>query len=114
VEEAASREPDVAKVEVVLVSSDESSDMAEVAQPSRTEAPAALVWVGRDPYQWGGPRLTWSDRNQPVAPPVFVLDDAEEQGYWDWLQVRCQTFNQTLSLVLSTLHDDICPAGQVH
>lgn len=66
---------------MVSVSSGEPSDVAEVAEPSRAEGPAALVRVGRDPYQWGGPRLTWSDRNQPGTPPVFVLDDAEEQGY---------------------------------
>jgi hypothetical protein len=71
------------------------------------------VQVGHDPYQWGGPRLTWSNRNQPGAPPVFMLDDVEEQEYWDWLQAGCYTFNQTLSSALSTQHDDIRPAGQV-
>ena len=69
--------------------------------------------VGHDPYQWGGPRLTWSDQNQPEAPPIFVLDDAEEQGYWDRLQSGCEGFNKTLSLALSILHEDIRPAGQV-
>jgi hypothetical protein len=49
-EEAASREPDVAKVEVVSVSSSEPSDMAEVAQPYRAEGPTTLVRVGHDPY----------------------------------------------------------------
>jgi hypothetical protein len=55
--------------------------MIEVAQPSHVEGPIALVQVGRDPYQWGGPRLTWSDKNQQGAVPVFVLDDIKEQGY---------------------------------
>ncbi|XP_066353306.1 uncharacterized protein [Miscanthus floridulus] len=111
-EEAASREAETAEVEVVSVSSGEPSDVAEVAEPSRAEGPAALVRVGRDPYQCGGPRLTWSDRNQPGTPPVFVLDDAEEQGYWDRLQSGCEGFNKTLSLALSILHEDIRPAGQ--
>jgi hypothetical protein len=56
-----SHEPNVTEVEVVSVSSGEPSDMAEVAQPSRAEGPTALMWVGRDPYQWGSPCLTWSD-----------------------------------------------------
>jgi hypothetical protein len=43
-----------------------------------------------------------------------VLDDAEEQGCWDRLQAGFQGFNKTLSLALSTLHNDISPAGQVH
>ncbi|CAD6265970.1 unnamed protein product [Miscanthus lutarioriparius] len=111
-EEAASREAETAEVEVVSVSSGEPSDVAEVTKPSRTEGPVALVRVGRDPYQWGSPRLTWSDRNQPGTPPVFVLDDAEEQGYWDRLQSRCEGFNKTLSLALSILHEDIRLAGQ--
>jgi hypothetical protein len=55
--------------------------MAEVGQSSRTEGPKALMRVGHDPYQWGWFRLTCSDRNKPGAPPVFVLDDAEDQGY---------------------------------
>jgi hypothetical protein len=42
-----------------------------------------------------------------------MLDNIEEQGYWDRLLAGCQTFNQTLSSVLSTLHDDIHLAGQV-
>jgi hypothetical protein len=68
----------------------------------------ALVWV-----DMGGPCLTWSNQNQMEAPSVFVLDDTEEQGYWDRLQARCQTFNKTLSSALSTMHDDIRLAGQV-
>jgi hypothetical protein len=43
----------------------------------------------------------------------FCAGRREEQGYWDRLLAGCQTFNQTLSSVLSTLHDDIYPAGQV-
>jgi hypothetical protein len=70
-----------------------------------------LMRVGHDPYLWNGPCLTWSDQNQPGAPPIFVLDDIEEQGYYDQLQPGCQTFNQTLSSMLSTLHDDIRLAG---
>jgi hypothetical protein len=50
--------PDVIKVEVVSVSSGEPSDLAEVAQSSQAEGLAALVRVGHDPIQWGGPRLT--------------------------------------------------------
>jgi hypothetical protein len=84
-EEAASREPNVIGVEVVSVSSGEPSNLAEVAQPSRVEGSMALMQVGRDPYQWGGLRLTWSDQNLPEAPPVFMLDDVEEQGYWERL-----------------------------
>jgi hypothetical protein len=76
-----SREPDVTEVEVVSVSSGEPSDMAKVAQPSCVEGPMTLMRVGRNPYPWNGPCLTWSDRNQPGAPPIFVLDDIEEQGY---------------------------------
>jgi hypothetical protein len=38
--------PDVVEVEVVLVSSDEPSDLAEVAQPSCAKRPMALIWVG--------------------------------------------------------------------
>jgi hypothetical protein len=72
-------------MEVVSVSSNEPSDMAKVAQSSYVEGPMALVWVGCDPYQSGGSHLTWSDQNQPGAPPVFVLDNTEEQGYWDRL-----------------------------
>jgi hypothetical protein len=34
--------------------------------------------VGHDPFQWGGPRLTWLDQNQPEASSVFVLDDVKE------------------------------------
>jgi hypothetical protein len=89
----ASREPDVTEVEVVSVSSGEPSNLAKVAQPSRVVGPMALMWVGRDPYQWGSLCLTWSDQNQPGAPSVFVLGDIEEQGYWVRLQVGCQTFN---------------------
>jgi hypothetical protein len=42
--------PNVIEVEVVSVSSDEPSDLAEVAEPSRVKEPAALIWVGHDPY----------------------------------------------------------------
>jgi hypothetical protein len=42
--------PDVVEVEVVSVSSNEPSDLAEVAQPSRVEGPASLMWVGHDPF----------------------------------------------------------------
>jgi hypothetical protein len=45
-EEVASRKPVVLEVEVVSVSSDEPSDLAEMAQPSRVEGLAALMWVG--------------------------------------------------------------------
>lgn len=38
------------EVEVVLVSFDEPSNMAKVAQPSRAEGSTSLVQVGRDPY----------------------------------------------------------------
>jgi hypothetical protein len=98
-EEATSREPDVVEVEIVSVLFDEPSDVAEVALSSRTEGPIALVLVGCDPYQWGGLRLTWSDRNQPEAPLCFVLDDAEEQGHWDRLQAGFHDFNKTMSLM---------------
>jgi hypothetical protein len=74
-----SREPDVAEVDVVSVSSGEPSNMAEVAQPSCDEGSTTLMRVGHDPYQWGSPRLTWLDQNQPGAPSVFVLDNIEEQ-----------------------------------
>jgi hypothetical protein len=63
---------------VVSVSSGEPFDLVEVAQSSRFKGPTTLMQVGHDPVQWGGPRLTWSDWNQPEAPPVFVLDDVEE------------------------------------
>jgi hypothetical protein len=49
--------------------------------------------VGGDPYQWGSLCLTWLDQNQPGAPSVFMLDNIEEQGYWDRLLAGCQTFN---------------------
>jgi hypothetical protein len=102
VKEAASHESDVIEVEMVSVSSGEPTDMAKVAQSSRVKGPAALERVGCDPYQWGGLHLTWLDQNQLEAPPVFVLDDAEEQGYWDRLQAGFQGFNKTLSSALST------------
>jgi hypothetical protein len=35
--------PDVVEVEVVSVSSDEPSDLAKVAEPSRAEGPMALM-----------------------------------------------------------------------
>jgi hypothetical protein len=44
--ETALREPDVTEVEVVSVSSDEPSDLVEVAQPSCVEGPMALMRVG--------------------------------------------------------------------
>jgi hypothetical protein len=65
----------------VSASSDEPFDVIEVAQSSHGEGPTALVLVGCDLYQWGSPCLTWSDRNQLEAPPIFVLDDTEEHGY---------------------------------
>jgi hypothetical protein len=49
-EEAASCEPDVVKVEMVLASSSEPSDVVEVAQSSRAEGPTTLMRVGHDPY----------------------------------------------------------------
>jgi hypothetical protein len=55
--------------------------MIEVDQPSHIEGPTTLVQVGHDPYQWSGPRLTWSDQNQQGALSVFMLDDVKEQGY---------------------------------
>jgi hypothetical protein len=100
-------------VEVVSVSSGEPSELVEVAQSSHTEGPATLMRVGRDHFQWGGPRLTWSDWNQLEAPPVFVLDDVEELKHWSQIQAGCQTLNQALSSALSVLHNDIRPAGQV-
>jgi hypothetical protein len=77
-EETVTDGPDVIEVEVVSVSSGEPSDLAKVAQSSRAEGPMALTWVGHDPFQWGGLRLTWSDRIQPEAPLIFMLDDVED------------------------------------
>jgi formylglycine-generating enzyme required for sulfatase activity len=57
-EETATSGPDVVEVEVVSISFGEPSNLVEVARPSRNEGPATLIWVGRDPFQWGGPCLT--------------------------------------------------------
>jgi hypothetical protein len=57
--------------------------------------------------------LTWSDWNQLEAPPVFVLDNVEELENWGLIQAECQTLNQTLSLTLFVLHNDICLASQL-
>jgi hypothetical protein len=40
-----------------------------------------------------------------------MLDDVEEQEYRGQIHAGCQKFNQTLSSMLSILHDDICPAS---
>jgi hypothetical protein len=88
-EETVTGGPDFVEVEVVSVLFGEPSDLAEVTQSSHAEGPAALMWVGHDPFQWGGPCLTWSDRNQPEASPVFVLDDVEELEHWNQIQAGC-------------------------
>jgi hypothetical protein len=103
--------PDTVEAEVVSISSGEPSDLAKVAQPSRVRGSVALAWVEHDPFQWGGPHLTWSDRNEPEAPPVFVLDDIEELESWSRIQTGCQTLNQALTTTFNVLHNDIYPAG---
>jgi hypothetical protein len=47
--------PDVIEVEVVSVLFGDPFDLAEVAQPSYTEGPVTLMWVGHDPYRWDSP-----------------------------------------------------------
>jgi hypothetical protein len=111
-EEAALRKIDATEMEVVSVSSDEPPNVVKVAQSSRAEGPSTLVRVGCDPHRWGSPCLTWSDRNQPGAPPVFVLDNVEEQGDWEWLQGGCKTFNNALSLALLALQNVIHPTAR--
>jgi hypothetical protein len=88
-EETATGGPDVIEVEVVSVLFGEPFDLAEVAQPSYTEGPVTLMWVGHDPYRWDSPRLIWSDQNQPEAPLVFVLDDVEELEYYWRIHTGC-------------------------
>jgi hypothetical protein len=80
VNDAATGSPGAVEGEVVSISSSEPFDMAEVAQSSSAAGSIALARMGHDPFQWGGPRLTWLDRNHPKALPVFVLDDSEELG----------------------------------
>jgi hypothetical protein len=64
--------PSAVEGEVVSISSSEPSDLAEVTQSSGAGGSAALVWMGHDPFQWGGPRLTWLYQNHPEALPVFM------------------------------------------
>jgi hypothetical protein len=59
--------PNIIEVEVLSVSSGEPSDLAKVAHSSHAEGPMAFMRMGCDPYQWGGPCLTWLDQNQQEA-----------------------------------------------
>jgi hypothetical protein len=43
------------------------------------EESIVVVPVGRNPFGWGGPRLTWLDVDTPDGEPAFALDDQEEQ-----------------------------------
>lgn len=60
-----------------MASSDRALVIVEVAQSGA----GSLERAGLDPFGWGGPRLAWGNRADPEAPPVFILDDAKEQGY---------------------------------
>jgi hypothetical protein len=68
--------------------------------------------MGGNPNQWGGPRLTWEDR-QNLERLIFVLDDAAEQGHWDRVQAGLQNFSSTLTAALSMLREDVALASQV-
>jgi hypothetical protein len=113
VDDAVMGSPGAVEGEVVSISSSEPSDMAEVAQSSGTGGSTTLVWMGHDPFQWGGSRLTWLGWSQLEAPPVFVLDDVEELDAWSRIQTGCQSLNQALTIAFNALHDDICSAGLV-
>lgn len=43
------------------------------------EASSGIIRVGRDPFEWGGPCLSWLDEDNE---PMFVLNDREEQEMW--------------------------------
>jgi hypothetical protein len=43
------------------------------------EVSSGIVRVGRDPFEWGGPHLSWLDKD---GEPMFVLNDGEEQEMW--------------------------------
>lgn len=43
------------------------------------EVSSGIVRVGRDPFEWGGPCLSWLDED---GEPMFILNDMEEQEMW--------------------------------
>lgn len=51
-----------------------------VAAPPRA---GALEQAGSDPFGWGGPCLAWGSQADPEVTLVLVLDDIEEQDFWD-------------------------------
>jgi hypothetical protein len=48
------------------------------------EVSSGIVRVGRDPFEWGGPRLSWLDKDNE---PMFVLNDREEHEMWSEFQI---------------------------
>lgn len=43
------------------------------------EVSNGIVRIGRDPFEWGGPCLSWLDED---GEPMFVLNDTEELEMW--------------------------------
>lgn len=44
---------------------------------------------------------------------MFVLDDVEEQGFLDHVEVARRNFTKTMSSVMSVMNTDLGKAGQV-
>lgn len=73
----------------------------------------ALERAGPNPFRWGGPHLAWGSQADLEATPVFVLDDVEEQDFWDRARVVRWRFTRTMSLALSALNANLGEIGQV-
>lgn len=57
------------------------------------------------------PRL--GNRANPEAPSVFVLDDVEEQDFWDRARAVRRRFTRNMSSALFALNADLGEIGQV-
>ncbi|XP_066385266.1 uncharacterized protein [Miscanthus floridulus] len=87
----------VREVEVLLISSDNTSRAQEMAdaevvgaveQPVLTsgEGSSALTRVRPEPRGWDHSRVLWQSREDPEAEPLFALKDTAEGGRWDMFE----------------------------
>ncbi|XP_066313398.1 uncharacterized protein [Miscanthus floridulus] len=82
------------EVEVLLISSDDTSRAQEIAStkaagvveqpvPTPGEGSSALVRVRPEPRGWNHPLVLWQSRDDPESEPLFAIKDAAEGNRWD-------------------------------
>ena len=116
--------PGCYKVEVLPISSDDTSRAQEMAgaevagvvdQPAPTsgEGSSALAWVRPKPCGWNHTHVLWQSRDDPEAEPLFALEDMAEGGHWDMFEQYRQLAERSLRTTLSVVANDLPGVTQV-